>query len=473
MRALLTLAALLVLAGPAQARDDTDAASRCAVHAARLDKPLGDLSTRSAFRFWNIYIERYEPIPFDAAAVTRKLVAQCGDDDLREGAWAFTIHMLAASGDLDGALAAAEERLRLSPSDTAWKALAEVRLRRGDEAGALAALRHGTPPLTPPLTPGDADDAVGLARLYDSLAVERDSTPPAALAVLQAGERSWRAVVQARPTPENTIRLASMISRQGVPLERMGDYKAAAAVYARVEAELAPLRAAPLDGFDERGVQAVLRRAYVYHTRASARAGDRAAMLDSAGKALSLAQDDPVAFADDGTLRGAISIDRWGVDPSSRFPADEYRLVGDDLLRAGAAREALPVLRAVSDFWAAVAQARGKPYDGVHLISVAKAQRLAGQPGASLKTIDDGLALMRAEAPRRTPVPIDRYMQPQIAEGLLEKGLALDALARGAEACAAFREARVTFSPEPTHHPVTSPLLTQLDEAVARPACAV
>lgn len=460
---LISAVALLVLAGPAQARDDKDEAARCAANVARLDAPLRAPSARSAFYFWSLFLDRYRPIPYDAAAVSREAVRQCGDDNRRFNTWSFIVHMLAASGDLDGAQAVAEERLRLSPSDTAWKEVAEVRLRKGDEAGALEALRHGSPP-----TPSDARV---LARAYGSIATGVDVDQAAALALHRTAEQRWRALAEAQPEAETVIDLIGAISAQGGALERLKDHKAAAETYARIEDTVTPLRATTLDGFEERGVETVLMNAYVSRARASAAAGDRAGVIDSADKAVSLAQTEPFTRAG-GTVRSAISVNRWSEDYPARFSVENFRQIGDDLMRVDAPREALPLFKAVVEFRTSVAESRGKPYDGVGLIRVARAQRLAGQPGASLKTIDAGLVLMRAEAPRPTPVPIDRYMQPQIAEGLLEKALALDALGRGAEACAAFREARVTFSPEPTHYPVTSPLLTQLDEAVARPACA-
>ncbi|MGR4862629.1 hypothetical protein [Caulobacter sp. LARHSG274] len=371
---------------------------------------------------------------------------------------------MAASGDLDDAQAIAEERLGLSPSNTALEELAEVRLRKGDEAGALEIVRSKALP--------ERSDEETLARMYRSLTVGWDVDQAAALVLLRTGERHWRALVEARRDPETIIWLAGMISRQGAAQERMNDNKAAAETYARVEATLDPLRNAPLESFDERGVQATLMNAYVSQARVAAAIKDRVGVLDSASKAISLAQDEPFAVID-GRFQGAISINRWTADYPARFSVDHFRQIGDDLMRVDAPREALPVLKAVAEFWAEVAKIRGKPNDGVNLIDVARAERLAGDPGASLKTIDASLILMRAEAPRPTPVgPIEGHMHPQIAEGLLERGLALDALERAAEACAAFRDARITYSPNPTIYPVTDPLLTRLDEAVARPTCA-
>jgi tetratricopeptide (TPR) repeat protein len=464
MRALLILAAALVITSPAQARDDKEAATRCAAGVARLDKPLNDPSARMAVYFWSVFIDHYRPIPYEAAAMSQKVIAQCGDDGRRDNAWSFTVHLLAASGDLDGAQAVAEERLRLSPSNTALEELAEVRLRKGDETGALDIVRGKA-------LPGRSDEEM-LARMYRSLTVERDADQSAALALLRRGEQHWRALAEVQRDPDTTIRLAGMIARQGSPQERMNDNKAAAVTYARVEATLAPLRTRPLDGFDENGVEAVLMDAYVSGARVSAAAGDRAGVLDSASKAVSLAQDEPFTVAD-GTFRGEISINRWMDGYPARFSVDYFRQIADDLMRVDAPREALPLLKAVAEFRAEVAKIRARPDDGVNLIKVARAQRLAGEPEVSLKTIDASLVLMRAEAKRPTPVgPIEGYMMSTIAEGVLERGLALDALGRGADACAAFRDARTTYSPNPTVYPVTDPLLTRLDEAVARPACA-
>ncbi|KRA65477.1 hypothetical protein ASD89_18140 [Caulobacter sp. Root656] len=463
MRILLILAAALALASPAHARDDKEAAGRCVASVARLDKPLNDPSARMAVYFWSLFLDHYRPIPYEAAAMSQKVIAQCGDESRRDNAWSFVVHLLAASGDLDGAQAVAEERLRLSPSNTALEELAEVRLRNGDEAGALEVVRSKALP--------ERSDEETLARMYRSLTVGWDVDQVAALDLLRTGERHWRALAEARRDPETIIWLAGMISRQGAPQERMNDNKAAAETYARVEATLAPLRNVPLESFDERGVQATLMDAYVSQARAAAAIKDRAEVLDSASKAISLAQDEPFTVVD-GSFQGTISINHWTDDYPARFSADHFRQIGDDLMRVDAPREALPLLKAVAEFRAEVAKIRAKPDDGVNLIKVARAERLAGDPGASLKTIDASLVLMRANT-RPTPTnPMEGHMRPNIAEGLLERGLALDALGRGTEACAAFRDARTTYSPNPTIHPVTNPLLIRLDEAVARPACA-
>lgn len=245
MRALLILAAALMLASPAHARDGSEAATRCAASVARLDRPLNDPSARMAVYFWSVFLDYYRPIPYEAAAMSQKVIAQCAGDDRRDNAWSFTVRLLAASGDLDGAQAVAEERLRLSPSNTALEELADIRLRKGDEAGALEAVRNKA-------LPGRSDGEM-LARMYRSLTVEPDVDQSAALALLRTGERHWRALAEARRDPETIIWLAGMISRQGAPQERMKDNKAAAETYARVKATIAPLRNAPLEGFEERG----------------------------------------------------------------------------------------------------------------------------------------------------------------------------------------------------------------------------
>jgi hypothetical protein len=213
-------------------------------------------------------------------------------------------------------------------------------------------------------------------------------------------------------------------------------------------------------------------RIQVSRVRTLAALGERDAAIAEARAVVAMVGAETFAAPGSG-LDGQIATGRWTGDATMKPFMDDFQQIGRGLLKVDAPREALPFFTTVAQFWAADSQARGKPFDGAALIPVARTQRLSGAPDQALKTIDASLVLMRAEAKRPTPVgPIEGYMMSTIAEGVLERGLALDALGRGADACAAFRDARTTYSPNPTVYPVTDPLLTRLDEAVARPACA-
>jgi len=463
MRVLLPLAAALAslaFVGPASARDDGEAA-RCAGYAARLDGSLGERSGVAAYRAWALFLDGYNPIPFSPAAVSNEVARRCGDAAERPRALIFLQHFLAATGDLDAAEAIAREALANAPSKGSRKTLARLHLRRGDEAGALALVR-------PDVRPGFSDQRI-LAELYDDLGRELggDADQRATLPLLAKGEAYWRAVAAADPSRESQMGLARIISQQGYPLERLGQARAAADAYGRAAVIVEALRARPLDRFDEQSLSAALMTLYVSRARALADAGDRAGTTDAATKASALI--DGEVFAPPGSgLDGQIATGRWAGDPTAGSTADAFRQIGANLVKVGAPDAALPFLRFVADFRAQAARAEGRPYGGRDLVRVAEAQRLAGRPAEAMATLEGALPLLRAPTPDLMP----GVGQIFVAEGLLEKGLALDALGRGAEACAAFREARVTFSPEPTHYPMSGPLLTQLDEAVARPACA-
>jgi tetratricopeptide (TPR) repeat protein len=463
MRALLTLAAALAglaFTGPVLAQDEGEAA-RCAGYAARLDKPLGDPAGVRAYRDWALFLDGFNPIPFSPAAVTDAVIRRCGDEAERPKTLNFLRYFLAATGDLDAAEAIARDQQARSPSKASLETLARLRLRRGDEAGALALVRSAARP--------DLSDERILAELYDGLGRElaSDAEPHAALQLMRKGEAHWRALADADPGGRTQAGLFRAISQQGAPLERLGENHAAAETYGRAAALLEARLAHPLDRFDARSLSAGLTILYASQVRAHAAAGERVAAVEVSTKAFALASGE--VFAPPGSgLDGQIATGRWAGDPTAGSTADAFRQIGASLAKVGAPDEALPFLRFVADFRAQAAQAEGRAYEGRELILVAEAQRLAGRPGDALRTMDGALPLLRAPAPDTMPEAGRLFL----ADGLLEKGLTLDDLGRGAEACAAFRDARATYSDKPTHYPVTDPLLTRLDEAVARPACA-
>lgn len=455
-----TLLAGLALAGPALSRDDGDAA-RCAGYAARLDKPLSQPAGVQAFRAWALFLGGYNPIPFTPAAVSREVANQCGDDATRANAWSFLQHFLAATGDFEAAETMARDRLERSPSNASRETLAHLLLRRGDEAGVVVLLR--------PITPPEVSDERILAEAYDDLARELggDADQRATLPLLRKSEAHWRAMAAADPSWRIQMNLARVISQQGYPLESLGESHAAAEAYGRAAALMETLRTRPLDRFDEQSLSAGLMILYTSQIRAHAGAGERAGAIAVSAKASALIAGE--VFAPPGSgLDGQIATGRWAGDPTAGATAEAFRQIGAHLVKVDAPDAAVPFLRFVADFRAQAAQVQGRAYEGRERIRVAEAQRLAGRPDEALKTMDDALPPLRAPAPDAIPEVARR----DVADGLLEKGLDLDALGRGVEACAAFRAARDAYSDKPTFHPVTDPLLTRPDEAVARPACA-
>ena len=450
----------LVLAGPALARDDGEAA-HCAGYAARLEKPLGDPTGVRAYRDWALFLDGYNPIPFSPAAVSGEVARRCGDEAERPDTLNFLEHFLAATGDLEAAEAIARDQRASSPSNASLETLARLRLRRGDEAGALALVR--------PVAPVELSDERVLAELYDGLGRElvSDADPSAALQLMRKGEAHWRALANIDPDLRIQAGLVRAISQQGAPLERLGESHAGAEAYGRAAALFEIQRAHPLDRFDAQSLSAGLTILYASQVRAYAAAGERAASVDASAKASALVAGE--VFAPPGSgLDGQIATGRWASDPTAGSTAEAFRQIGADLVKVGAPDAALPFLRFVAAFRAQAAQAQGRAYEGRERIRVAEAQRLAGRADEALMTMNDALRLLRVPAPDAMP----GVVRWNVADGLLEKGLDLDALGRGAEACAAFRDARTTYSDKPTHYPVTDPMLTRLDEAVARPACA-
>lgn len=450
----------LAPAGPARARDDGDAA-RCAGYAARLDRPLGDLTGVRAYRDWAFLLGGFNPIPFSPAAVSGEVASRCGDEAARPNTLNFLQHVLAATGDLDAAEAIVRDQQARSPSNASLEALARLRLRRGDEAGALALVR--------PVASVELSDERILADLYDGLGRELvgDVDQRAALHLMRKGEAHWRALTDADPSRRIQAGLVRAISLQGAPLERLGESHAAAEAYGRAAALLEVQRARPLDRFDAQSLSAGLMTLYASQVRARAAAGERAAAVEAASKASALIEGE--LFAPPGSgLDGQIATGRWAGDPTAGATAEAFRQIGADLVKVGAPDAALPFLRFIADFGAQAARSQGHPYEGRELIRIAEAQRLAGQPDQALQTIEAAVPLLRVASPD-TMIEVTRRFT---ADGLFERGLDLDALGRRAEACAAFRDARATYSDKPTHYPVTDPLLTRLDEAVARRACA-
>jgi tetratricopeptide (TPR) repeat protein len=467
MRALLILAAALVITSPAQARDDKEAAAVCAADAARLAAPLARPRASAYVSGWEMALRPFDrPFPFDGAYVTKVVIEHCADNDLRYGAWSFMRHVLSAAGEADAALAVAEDRARLEPSDTAWRELIMARLRKGDEAGVLAGVRQAG------VT--DRSDEAVLDRAYADLLREArlDGDPRGTLDLTKVVERRQRARVDATPQIENVTDLITTLNTVGSLQERVGDNRAAADAYAQAAAQLRDLRPRARDRYEAVSFETVMIRIQVSRVRTLAALGERDAAIAEARAVVVMVGAETFAAPGSG-LDGQIATGRWTGDATMKPFMDDFQQIGRGLLKVDAPREALPFFTTVAQFWAADSQARGKPFDGAALIPVARTQRLSGAPDQALKTIDASLVLMRAEAKRPTPVgPIEGYMLTTIAEGVLERGLALDALGRGADACAAFRDARTTYSPNPTVYPVTDPLLTRLDEAVARPACA-
>lgn len=458
MRALLILAAALVLASPAQAQDDKGAAAVCAADAVRLAAPLARPRAPAYIFAWEMFLRPYDrPFPFDGAYVTKVVAEHCADNDLRYGAWSFMRHVLSAAGEADAALAVAEDRARVEPSDTAWRDLVTARLRKGDEAGALAAARREGR-----IT--GSDDAV-LDRAYEDIFGETqlDDDPRVALALAKVAGQRWQVRVDAAPDIDNVLSLISALNALGSIQERVGDTRAAADAYAQAAARLRPLRAHARDRYEEVSLETVLMQIQVSRVRTLAALGERDAAIAEAREAVALVDGEIYAKPGSG-LEGQIATGRWTSDPTSQPVADAFRQIGAALMKVDAPREAVFFLDVAARTDAANAEARGKKPDGAAQIPLAAARRGSGDLDGALATINEGLALI-------TAIKIDGGYRPMLStQALLERGEILAAQGKTAEACADFRQGRANYT-QPTGLPLLDQALATLDARLASDAC--
>jgi tetratricopeptide (TPR) repeat protein len=462
MRALPLLAAVATfgLTHPAQAREEKDAAAACVAHAKRLVTPLSEPRALTSVFLWDIVLRPYDrPYPFDAAAMARIVGERCAaGPGPRHGAWSFMRHFLSATGQADAALAVAQDRARTEPSSDAWNDVILARLRKGDDAGALAIARQGGAATGP-------DDAL-LDALYDD--VQRDARgdgdPRAALALTLRAERRWRARVDAAPQTDDVLTLIKITNAVGFLQERVGDTRAATDAYGQAAALLQPLRAQPRDRYEEVSLETVMMQVLVSRVRTLATLGEREAALAEARAAVALV--DGEVFAKPGSgLGGQIATGRWTSDPTSQPVADAFRQIGESLMKVDAPREAAFFFDVVVKTNAANAEARGRKPDGAAQIALAAARRKSGDLDGALATIDEGLALIDG-------IETDGGYGPMLAtQARLERGEILLAQAKPAQACAEFRLGRAHYD-QPPGLPLLDQALATLDARLAGDTCA-
>jgi tetratricopeptide (TPR) repeat protein len=459
MRALLILAAALLLSSPAQARDDKEATASCAANAARLAAPLARPRAPAYIFFWEMFLRPYDrPFPFDGAYVTKVVGEHCADKDLRYGAWSFMRHVLSAAGEADDALAVAEDRARVEPSDAALRDLITARLRKGDETGALAAARREG-------RMTGSDDEV-LDRAYADVLGEAqlDDDSHAALALARTAERRWRTRVDTKPEIDTILSLISVTNTVGSIEEHIGDSRAAADAYGRAAALLRPLRSHPRDRYEEVSLETVMMKILVSRIRTLAALGERDAAIAEAREAVALVDGEIYAKPGSG-LEGQIATGRWTSDPTSQPVADAFGQIGAALMKVDAPREAIVFLDVVARTDAANAKARGKRSDGAAQIPLAAARRGSGDLDGALATINEGLTLIAA-------IEVDGGYRPMLStQALLERGEILAAQGKTTEACADFRQGRATYT-QPSGLPLLDQALATLDARLASDACA-
>jgi len=461
MRALMLFATLATvgLTPPAQAQDEQEAAAACVAGAARLAAPLARPRAPAYIFAWEMFLRPYDrPFPFDGAKIARIVGEHCADKDLRHGAWSFTRHVLSSAGEADAALAVAQDRVRVEPSDTAWQDLIVARLRKGDEAGAIAAARQrgGT---------DRSDDAV-LDHAYSLLLREAqlDDDPRGALGWAKIAQQRRRARIDAAPQIDDVLDLITTLNTVGSLQERVGDTRAAADAYAQAATLLQPLRAHPRDRYETVSFDTVLMQIQVSRVRTLAALGAREAAIAEAREAVEVV--DGEVFAKPGSgLQGQIATGRWTGDPTSQPVADAFRAIGGSLMKVDAPREAAFFFDTVAKTDAANAEARGLKPDGAAQISLAAARRKSGDLDAALATIDEALALIAV-------LKTDGGYRPMLStQARLERGEILLAQAKPAQACAEFRLGRANYTQPPGYPPLDQALAT-LDARLASDACA-
>jgi tetratricopeptide (TPR) repeat protein len=367
-------------------------------------------------------------------------------------------HVLSAAGEADDALAVAEDRARVEPSDAALRDLITARLRKGDETGALAAARREG-------RMTGSDDEV-LDRAYADVLGEAqlDDDSHAALALARTAERRWRTRVDTKPEIDTILSLISVTNTVGSIEEHIGDSRAAADAYGRAAALLRPLRSHPRDRYEEVSLETVMMKILVSRIRTLAALGERDAAIAEAREAVALVDGEIYAKPGSG-LEGQIATGRWTSDPTSQPVADAFGQIGAALMKVDAPREAIVFLDVVARTDAANAKARGKRSDGAAQIPLAAARRGSGDLDGALATINEGLTLIAA-------IEVDGGYRPMLStQALLERGEILAAQGKTTEACADFRQGRATYT-QPSGLPLLDQALATLDARLASDACA-
>lgn len=446
-------AALVVLAAPGMAWSQT-AAEACAVHVQRLAEPLGRPDGwRLSRGHAAAAADRDGPHPpFDPAAHIARLTTLCADKALGANVWDDVGAVLLAAGETDAALAVAEDQVRLRPTRAARSQLAVARLRKGDQEGALKAwpFKAGA---------GVTQDRLLSAIYYTLLLDVDDKARPETTRVAEA---VWRKVIADDGLPGDVGGLASILIGEGLILEAQGQPAAAGRTYGRAAALSDLIKSdliKPTAPSERRVLESLIVEAHTFEVRALVQAGDRQAATKASREMLR--RMDERLFVPAGGVAGYAASTPGRSHSSVLNLTARYGDIARDLIEAGAAAQAVAVMRGAVEIDDAFAKDSGRR-DGEIRILLAKALRLNGASGEALQAVDQGLALLGARQ------PLDRELAVQ---GGLERGEILTALkAPAAQACDAYRQARTLAEPTDDQTDVAA-VVKALDARLAEPRC--